>query len=267
MVNYKTKAYSFLTIKGKLWESEFAHYRWGLDALSRISKSKVLDVGCGAGALTELWQSKRADLAFVGLDVSPKAIALAKSRQSKVKFHVGSALHLPFRRGSFGGIVCCEVIEHVATPEAMLKSFSRLLTRNGYLYLTTQLEADKRTLVGRVWGAKGIKPKEDIAGHIHTFTQTQLIAMVETAGFKVVKVVYNCHFIGQIEDFIYLLYLRHKKAEVLSFTNYLRAKHGVIQTLGFVLMRVIALVRNIESYLLSGFPGLGIQIIAVKKAT
>lgn len=264
-MDYSKKVYSFLKLKGRIWESEYAHFSIGLKAFEKIRKENafVLDVGCGAGSLTALWQDKLPGLTFEGVDISPTAIQLAKKLHPNITFRISPAENLKKNKKGYTGVSICEVIEHVRNPEKVLINIYKLLNKNGILYLTTQIEADEATLVGKIY--KNEKPKERIAGHIQVFNRKSIVKMIKSTGFKVLAIYYNCHFLGQIEDYIYLRYLRSKNAEVLSFTNYLQKKSKTIWRLGLLLMRIIALIRNIETVLFRRSVGLGIQIIAVKK--
>jgi len=46
---------------------------------------------------------------------------------------------LPVRDGFFDAVLCTEVLEHVARPIATIKELSRVLTKNGRLFLTAPL--------------------------------------------------------------------------------------------------------------------------------
>lgn len=265
-MEYKKIAYSFLKLKGKIWESEYAHYLVGIKAFERLDKnnSKILDIGCGAGGLTAIWQDKFPEFKFEGVDLSPKAIGIAKNVYPDIKFKVLTAEKIPSLNKKYEAVSICEVIEHLADPTRIMNSIRKILKKEGILYLTTQLEGDKQTLTGKFFGQKGIKIKEEINGHIQLFSDRSIKQLVRESGFKIVEIYYNCHFLGQIEDLLYTLYLRKNKASVLSYTDFLQYKSGVIYSMGILFMHLVALVRNLEDSFLRRRVGLGIQIIAKK---
>lgn len=85
----------------------------------------LLDVGCGHKPYKKYVNTK----IYIGIDLN-----------KKVKPDlVASADRLPFLNSSFGGIICCEIIEHVKSPEKVLKELNRVLSENGFIYLTVPM--------------------------------------------------------------------------------------------------------------------------------
>ena len=65
--------------------------------------ARVADLGCGSGVFTELL--RRAGYASVGLDISPKLVALGRSKYPGLDLMEGDAENLPFGTESFDGML------------------------------------------------------------------------------------------------------------------------------------------------------------------
>ncbi len=94
------------------------------------SGSRVLDVGCNSGEMMKMLQdAKGCDV--VGVDVSVKALRLARSKGLKVKN--ASAEKLPFPDATFDVAILREVLVHIHEPVKALKEIRRVLKPSGFL--------------------------------------------------------------------------------------------------------------------------------------
>jgi len=117
-----------------LWNEHLARY---LFAARLARRRRVLDIGCGAGyGSAELARS--AD-AVTGIDISPDAVALARSSYAapNLQFLAASATSIPFAAASFDLITCFEVIEHIHDWAALLAEARRLLRPGGQFVVST----------------------------------------------------------------------------------------------------------------------------------
>lgn len=125
------------------WDKEYAHLKWGGPASVRNLQAylapgeRVLDAGSGNGRyLGELSRN----YAAVGVDVSFTALVSSRSqiiRSGRFAEHVGASVHvLPFKSGSFDGIICYGVLQHLFKEErkVAVREFSRLLKSGGFVF-------------------------------------------------------------------------------------------------------------------------------------
>ena len=111
---------------------------WQCDECSRtpLEGKTALDVGCGAGLLTE--PLARLGAKVTGIDASPEVIAVARehaaARALEIAYRSGDVQQL---EGQFDLVTAMEVIEHVADPEAFLKALASRLAPDGLLVLST----------------------------------------------------------------------------------------------------------------------------------
>src|SRR5437764_5977716 len=91
---------------------------------------RVLDVGCGPGALTgELVRRLGAD-AVVAVDPSESFVAAARARNPGVEIQLASAEQLPFPDGTFDAALAQLVVHFMTDPVAGLREMARV-TRPG----------------------------------------------------------------------------------------------------------------------------------------
>jgi len=111
---------------------------WQCDECSRrpLDGRTALDVGCGAGLLTE--PLARLGARVSGIDASPELIAVAREHAAAmglaIDYHAGDVQELD---GRFDLLTCLEVIEHVADPAAFVQALAARLAPGGLLILST----------------------------------------------------------------------------------------------------------------------------------
>lgn len=110
-------------------------------------QSRLLEVGCGVGAQTEILLERFPHLFIQGIDASPEQIARAKERLApaiqagKAAFDLGDALKLPYKDNSFDGAFVCWFLEHVQNPVEILEEVRRTLKPGSVIYCTEVLNA------------------------------------------------------------------------------------------------------------------------------
>lgn len=108
---------------------------------------KVLEVGCGVGAQSEILLRRFPDIHLTGVDLSDKQLAAASESLSKLSYaknrfdlHQMNAENLSFAE-KFDGAFLCFVLEHVPDPRRVLSEIRRVLQPGGILYVTEVLNS------------------------------------------------------------------------------------------------------------------------------
>ncbi len=118
-----------------------ARYNIVLNQLRECTGKRILDVGCGDGALSYLLSCRTG--AFVtGIDSSDEAIRFAREKTrniTNIEFIKASAYHLPFEHSSFDYVISSDVIEHLQEPQKMLTEIKRAFNGKGKIIITTPL--------------------------------------------------------------------------------------------------------------------------------
>ncbi len=101
------------------------------------TKPTILDVGCGAGFLSNALA--KGGFSVSGVDLSADSLRVAKlyDHTGTVDYKSADALHLPYPDQSFDVITCMDFLEHVENPEKFIKEFSRVLKPGGLFFFHT----------------------------------------------------------------------------------------------------------------------------------
>ena len=92
-------------------------------------RERILDSGCGAGGGMEGLEDT------VGIDISKTALQEAREKGCEVV--MGDVRRLPFKDGSFGGVLSIETLEHILEGDEYMKEARRVLKDRGLLVLST----------------------------------------------------------------------------------------------------------------------------------
>lgn len=112
---------------------EFAmEVRWILRSLPQ-NASRVLDVGCGIGALFPAIGSDR----VVGIDYAFAGLRCTRSRHPDARLSCADGAKLPFADASFDAITAQHIIEHMVDPISTLAEWRRVLCPGGRVVLVT----------------------------------------------------------------------------------------------------------------------------------
>jgi trans-aconitate methyltransferase len=132
---------------------------YALSFVSHMTRPRLLDLGCGSGAVSIAALSKRNDLNAVALDISPANVATARAAADKAS--VGHRLvaecsdYVAWHGGPFDLIVSDGVLQLIDTSDARLAArLGADLVPGGYLIATMPFKSwanSVRTTLRRTW--------------------------------------------------------------------------------------------------------------------
>lgn len=118
-----------------------------LKDLALAPEARILDVGCGDGALSGQIRQKLGR-SVTGVDASPLAIDLARDafarRGLEGQFKCTAGYDTGELENDYDAVVCSDVIEHVQEPLKMLSEIHRVLRHGGHLIITTPIRFSHR---------------------------------------------------------------------------------------------------------------------------
>lgn len=99
----------------------------------------ILDVACGPGNITHYLLNCRPDFQILGIDLSPKMIALAQKNNPEAEFQVMDCRNISSMNKQYDGLMCGFCLPYLSKEEAIefIKNTSKALTINGLIYIST----------------------------------------------------------------------------------------------------------------------------------
>lgn len=98
---------------------------------------ELLDVGCGAGFLTNELATQ--NFHITGLDSSVDSLRTAGKHDptGNVRYVEGNAYELPFANQSFDAVAAMDFLEHVESPQKVIQEIARVLRPGGLFFFHT----------------------------------------------------------------------------------------------------------------------------------
>jgi ubiquinone/menaquinone biosynthesis C-methylase UbiE len=110
-------------------------------------QKKILELGAGVGAQTEILLRRFPHLQIQGIDASASQVEAARQNLAKeiaagrFAIDLGDALRLPYANNSFDGAFVCWFLEHVQEPVGILRELHRTLKADAIIYCSEVLNA------------------------------------------------------------------------------------------------------------------------------
>lgn len=125
------------------------------------NQSRVLDLGCGPGTLSE--SMARVAQSVVGVDFLESMIEQAKRMRAGATFRVADGEDLPFEDGGFDVVVCCYTAHHFEQPAKVFGEIRRVLAPNGRVVVLHPIQAETMTFRTIYKGLESVLPQEEVS--------------------------------------------------------------------------------------------------------
>lgn len=184
------------------WHLGMQHIAFALLKNARTgSVQRVLDAGCGTGAMMRWAGEKLGATDIHGVDIAPEALAFCRAENPAWKVQQASVLSLPFPADMFDLVISNDVLQHLPTNGGDLqglREMARVLAPGGALLLRTN---------SRV----GMWQKADARDFDYQrFVQEEVAQLISTAGLTLVRATY-ANVIGSLHESVRRLFRGHAR--------------------------------------------------------
>jgi SAM-dependent methyltransferase len=130
---------------------------------------RVLDVGCGPGALTAELVRRLGPAAVAAVDPSESFVAAARERYPGVSVQLGAAEELPFEDQAFDAALAQLVVHFMERPVVGLREMARVTRKGGVVAACVWDHAGGQGPLSRFWEAArelepGVRDESRLAG-------------------------------------------------------------------------------------------------------
>ena len=144
---------------------------------------RVLDVGCGPGALTSELVERLTPEAVSAVDPSEPFVAAARERHPGVDVRQARAESLPYPDATFDVTLAQLVVHFMRDPVAGLREMARVTRQGGVVAACVWDYAGGRGPLGPFWGAaRALDPDADDESRLAGTRQGHLSELFEAAG-------------------------------------------------------------------------------------
>ena len=193
-----------------------------LDASKFVDNKRVLDIGCGTGAGTNLIAEKGAKH-VIGVDYSQKAINFANNnfRKSNLTFTKMDARNLRFPENSFDVILCFELIEHLPdnNHNQFVLNLKKILKNKGICICSTpnkKISSPDKPTPNNPYHFKEFMPVEFLKLFKKHFSEVEIVGYKNiNKKFKSSEKKNKSRFLYKIIEFINKFKLTHEMSPLL----------------------------------------------------
>jgi SAM-dependent methyltransferase len=159
-----------------------------VDLARLASDDRVLDVGCGPGALTAELVARLGARSVAAIDPSESFVAATRKRYPDVDVRVATAEALPYADRAFEAALAQLVVHFMSDPVAGLREMARVTRSEGVIAACVWDHAGERTPVSVFWRAArdlglGAQDESALAGA----REGHLVELFKTSGLRHVE--------------------------------------------------------------------------------
>jgi SAM-dependent methyltransferase len=167
-----------------------------VDGAVAAGARRILDVGCGTGAMAVAAAGRWPSTVVDGVDASDGMLAIAHREldehpapvRDRVRYVQGYADRLPFDDGTFDVVLSAFVLQLVPSPPRALREMRRVLRPGGRLAYVRWLQGDTHLAADAAYDealvAAGLEPRDPGNDHPDLVSPAAAVAQLRRAGFR-----------------------------------------------------------------------------------
>lgn len=168
-----------------------AYYRYARrDVLQLIpaDAKRVLDIGCGAGALGALLKERNPETVVIGIEANAQAAEEARAAMDKV--YCADVEYFDWSLGEpFDCVVFADVLEHLRNPERVLSNARNVLANDGAIVFSVPNARNWEVVLQLAEGnweyeSEGILDRT----HLRFFTRREIEKLLDETGFNLEEI-------------------------------------------------------------------------------
>ncbi len=169
------------------YDSKWSFYvesttRETIERLGLRATDRLLDVGCGTGALLQRLSETHPVEQLSGVDPVPEMLGIARQRLSPaIDLREGWAERLPFAAERFDVVVSCNMFHYIREPLAALTEMKRVLRPGGRLVITDWCDD--------YWACRifDLYLRLFSPAHFKTYRERECVALLRNAGLPILE--------------------------------------------------------------------------------
>jgi SAM-dependent methyltransferase len=186
LVSFNVSADAYLRFMGRYSEPLAAQFA---DLAGARSGQRLLDVGCGPGALTAELVKRVGPDAVSAVEPSASFVAAARERLPGVDIRQAAAERLPFGDAAFDAALAQLVVHFMADPVAGLREMGRVTRPGGTVAACVWDHAGGRGPLSAFWRAvRELDPGADDESNLAGVREGHLAELLAQAGLGVAEV-------------------------------------------------------------------------------
>ncbi len=147
--------------------------------------NSITDIGCGIGKILD--EAKKSNLfndkcKFIGYDINPDAIELAKKNFKEIIFSNEDFINLDKNESDL--IIAADVFEHIEDSHNFLR---KLKNKGNFFLFNIPLEI---SLLSMIRSKNIFQHSHEKVGHLHFYTKKTAILLLESCGYKIVECIF-----------------------------------------------------------------------------